>query len=377
MKVDQFLLANNAISYSQKNISSAEEVSFVLVFASRSKMESPKWLSLLQNHYPGADILSCSTSGEVYFSELTNESVTGMAVALSKTNFEIYAERLVGNQESFDLGKNLASRFATEGLNHVLLFGDGWLVNGSDLVQGMYSILGKAVSISGGLAGDGANFSKTLVGLNEDIHQRMAVAIGFYGDTLKIGFGSHGGWSELGEAYEVTEADGREILKLGTTSPLSAYKAFLGDDADGLPGTALLYPVAVWLPGAEDYVVRTVFNTDEFNGSITLGEATPVGSRLQFMRARFDDLLKGVKGAAEEALTGLGQSPEMALMVSCIGRKLLFNQQIDEEIKETHEVLGSQTPIGGFYSYGEICPVQKDLAALHHQMLTLTVFAEE
>ena len=95
------------------------------------------------------------------------------------------------------------------------------------------------------------------------------------------------------------------------------------------------------------------------------------------MRARFDDLLKGVKGAAEEALTGLGQSPEMALMVSCIGRKLLFNQQIDEEIKETHEVLGSQTPIGGFYSYGEICPVQKDLAALHHQMLTLTVFAEE
>ena len=123
--------------------------------------------------------------------------------------------------------------------------------------------------------------------------------------------------------------------------------------------------------------MRTVFNTDEFNQSITLGESTPEGARLQFMRARFDDLLKGVEVAAKNALNDLGQKPEMALMVSCIGRKLLFNQQIDQEIEETHQVLGNQTPIGGFYSYGEICPKEKDLAALHHQMLTLTLFSEE
>ena len=376
MQVDQFIVAANQISYSQKNITSPEQVSFILVFTSRSNMESAEWLKVVQKQYPEADVISCSTSGEVYFSELTHEAITGMAVSLEKTHFAIHSAKLAEQEGSFELGKSLANQFSTKDLKHVLLFGDGWLVNGSDLVQGMYASLGKEVSISGGLAGDGANFSKTLVGLNDDIDQRMAVAIGFYGDALKVGFGGHGGWSELGEAYEVTESEGREILKLGNEHSLPLYKQFLGDDADGLPGSALLYPVAVWLPGAEDYVVRTVFNTDEFDQSITLGEPTPQGARLQFMRARFDDLLNGVKGAAEEALTHLGEQPEMALMVSCIGRKLLFNQQIDQEIEETHQILGPQTPIGGFYSYGEICPVQKDLAALHHQMLTLTVFAE-
>lgn len=370
------MVSGNEISYSRQNITSDERVSFILVFTSRSKLESPFCLSLIQRKYPGVNIISCSTSGEVYVSELKAETVTGMAVSLAHTGVEIYSEKLQGKEESLALGKKLASRFGQTDLKHLLVFSDGWLVNGSALVQGMHKVLKDDVSISGGLAGDGANFSKTLVGLNEDIDQNMAVAIGLYGEHIRVGFGSHGGWSELGTTYEVTETEGRKVLRLNDKRPLDLYQDFLGEDADGLPGTAVLYPVAVWLPQAEDYVVRTVFNLDEFSGSLTLGEAIPVGSRLQFMRARFDDLLKGVKTAAEEALQKLQQKPEMALMVSCIGRKLLFNQQIEEEIEATHKILGDDISIGGFYSYGEICPVKKDLAALHHQMLTLTLLAE-
>lgn len=376
MNVDQFLIVENEISYSQQNIAIGGEVSFVLIFASRGQMESADWLPVVQKGYPGIDIVSCSTSGEVYLSELKEEAVTGIAVAFTKTTTEVYSASLKGKDESKALGQELASKFRKQNLKHILVFSDGWLVNGSDLVRGMYEAMDDGVSISGGLAGDGANFSKTLVGLNKQIDQGMAVAIGMYGDHINIGFGSHGGWSELGESFTVTESTGREILKLDKEKPFDLYEKFLGDDADGLPGTALLYPVAVWLPDTDDYVVRTVFNIDEIKGSITLGEAVPVGTRLQFMRARFDDLLQGVKTAAEDAKHNLSQKPQLALMVSCIGRKLLFNQQIEEEITATHEILGEETIIGGFYSYGEICPVNKDLAALHHQMLTLTVFAE-
>ncbi len=376
MKIDQFMVSGNEISYSRQNITSDETVSFILVFTSRSKLESPAWLALIQRKYPEIPILSCSTSGEVYVSELKAESITGMAVAFESTSIEVHSAKLTEKDGSGSLGKRLASRFTKTGLRHLLVFSDGWLVNGSALIRGMYEVLGEEVSISGGLAGDGANFSKTLVGLNEDIDQNMAVAIGLYGDQIRVGFGSHGGWNELGQTYEVTATNGREVLKLDGERPLDFYQDFLGDDADGLPGTAVLYPVAVWLPGATDYVVRTVFNLNEFSGSLTLGEVIPEGSRLRFMKARFDDLLKGVKTAAEAALTNLQQAPEMALMVSCIGRKLLFNQQIEEEIEATHQVLGNGVSIGGFYSYGEICPVERDLAALHHQMLTLTLLAE-
>ncbi|MFY0593535.1 FIST signal transduction protein [Roseivirga sp.] len=376
MNIDQFLIEENEISYSQQNITTEHEVSFVLIFASRNKLESATWLESVQKQYPETDIISCSTSGEIYLSELKEETVTGIAISFSKTATEVHAKSLTRKDQSKALGRELASAFSKPNLKHILVFGDGWLVNGSDLVRGMYEVLDTGVSISGGLAGDGANFSKTLVGLNEQIDQRMAVAIGLYGDHINIGFGSHGGWSEFGESFTVSESSGREILKLEDKRPFDLYEQFLGDDADGLPGTALLYPVAVWLPNAEDYVVRTVFNIDEVKGSITLGEAVSVGTKLQFMRARFDDLLLGVKTAAEEANRNLIKPPELALMVSCIGRKLLFNQRIEEEIKATHDILGEKTCISGFYSYGEICPVKKDLAALHHQMLTLTVFAE-
>jgi len=377
MNIDQFLITEGEISYSQQRIAHPKHASFVLVFTSRTLLETPQWLSLIYDRYPDIPVVSCSTSGEIYESDLYEESVVALAVQLEKTVAKVNIQKLKETDESFETGKLLGAELVQKDLKHILVFSDGWRINGSDLIRGIYSELPAGVTVSGGLAGDGANFSKTLVGLNDEIEEGIVVGIGLYGDHLAIGFGNHGGWSEKSEPLEVTGVRGRELYKLSNQNALKLYREFMGDDANGLPGKALLYPLAVTLPGTTNAVVRTVFNVDEIEGSISLGEPVPSGSSIQFMRAQFDDLLSGVEKAAKVASANLSLEPQLALVVSCIGRKLLFDKRIEEELTITQKALGDDTVVGGFYSYGEICPIRKDLAELHHQMLTVTLLAEK
>ncbi|PWL28335.1 FIST N-terminal domain-containing protein [uncultured Roseivirga sp.] len=376
MKVDQFLFKEDEFKYSHENIEDKNSVSFVLVFAPRQEMESQGWLKGISEKYPQADIVSCSSSGEVYLSEVLDNSVTGMAVALQKSSVEIHSMKLEDGDSSKALGERLSAGFTSTDLRHVLVFSDGWLINGVELLEGMYRALGRDVLISGGLAGDGANFSKTLVGLNGEIDEGQVVAIGFYGQQIEIGFGSHGGWDVFGDSHIVTATEGRVIKAMDGKSPLSLYKQFMGDDADGLPGAALLYPLSVVIPESESPLVRTVYSIDEVLGHLIIGQEIPVGTEVRFMKAEFDDLLNGSSQAVQKALSTLNGVPEFCLVISCIGRKLLFDRKIEEEIASTQSVLGSEVPIGGFYSYGEICPAKRGLAELHHQMLAVTLIRE-
>lgn len=376
MKVDQFSLAGGRIVYAQQQITEPQQAHFVLLFTSRARMEEPDWLQVVQQQYKGVPVVSCSTSGEIYELELQEDSISAVAVMFENTAVEIASTHIDVAAESFQAGQQLAQKLNNPSIKHLLVFSDGWIANGTQLIQGLYSELGKGVTISGGLAGDGANFSKTMVGLNNDINAGNAVAIGLYGDALQVGYGTHGGWNEYGPCMQITRYDGRTVYELDGKPALDLYKEHLAQDADGLPGTALLYPVAISAEGSAEELVRTVFGIDEINKALVLGEPVTGNCSLRFMKAHFDNLLQGVDDAAQQALDNLQKAPQLALVVSCIGRKLLFGQDIDQELTITRQKLGQQTVALGFYSYGEICPVNKEFAKLHHQMLTVTTLAE-
>ncbi len=376
MKIDQFTVSVGEISYSSQSITDLSKASFVLVFASRTMLESSAWIDTIQDRYKNVPVVSCSSSGMIYQSALKEDEVSGIAVQLEKTIVRIESKQLADFSDSKEMGHQLGTDLMEPDLKHVLLFSDGWLVNGSELIDGIYGALSEAVTVGGGFAGDGANFSRTLIGLNQQIERGMVVAIGMYGENLSVGFGKHGGWNEFGEEMEVTEVNGREIVQLDNQSVLSLYREFLGEDADGLPGKALMYPLAVKLPDFPNPLVRTVMNIDDLEGTIATGQPVPKGAKIQFMRAKFDNIIKGVEQAAEESLKNHISTPEFALVVSCIGRKLLFGKQIEEEIAIVKQALGNTPIVSGFYSNGEICMDERGLAELHHQYLTVTTFKE-
>jgi hypothetical protein len=188
-----------------------------------------------------------------------------------------------------------------------------------------------------------------------------------------------GGWKPFGPLRTITRAEGNVLYELDGHSALDLYKTYLGDHADQLPGSALLFPIVVTEAQDGEGVVRTVLSVSEQDRSMTFAGDIPQGGTAQFMKTNVDDLVDGATDAAEASLTGLGgKRPELTLLVSCVGRKLVMKQRIEEEVEAIRGVFGEDTKIAGFYSYGELCPFREGGdCRLHNQTMTITAFAED
>ena len=235
--------------------------------------------------------------------------------------------------------------------------------------------------LSGGLAGDGPHFRATLVGAGDTLpREGLVAAIGFYGSALRISHGSAGGWDAFGPIRRVTRAAGNVLQELDAAPALDLYERYLGEEAAGLPGTALLYPLRVWDPANPRHdVVRTVLGIDREARSMTFAGDVPEGWLAQLMRGGHDRLTSGAADAAQQAVAASAAAPgaQVAILVSCIGRRLLMGQGISDEIEAVTARLPPGTPRTGFYSYGEISPhAASGLCELHNQTMTVTLLSE-
>jgi len=350
----------------------------VFAFGARPLVQEGALVHELRDHFKGAPLIGCSTSGEIVGEEVVDDSLIATAVSFDHTQWRTASATIAEAKSSYAVGQELARQLNDPSLRHVFVLSDGLNVNGSDLARGLASGVSEGVSITGGLSGDGANFAETWVIDPEAAGPQRVVAVGLYGDHLRVGYASMGGWKPFGPLRTITRAEGNVLYELDGRSALDLYKEYLGDHAEQLPGSALLFPIVVTGPQGGEGVVRTVLSVDEQAKSMTFAGDIPQGGTAQFMKTNVDDLVDGATDAAEGSLTGLGgKRPELALLVSCVGRKLVMKQRIEEEVEAVRDVFGADTKITGFYSYGELCPFsQGEECRLHNQTMTITAFAE-
>ncbi len=355
-----------------------ETANLVLVFGSRSLLEDSSKYDEIKKFYPAAHIVSASTSGEILEDLVYDDSLAVTAIEFEKTKIQVASMSIKDAKDSYESGVEMAGKLAGEGLCHVFLISDGLHVNGSEIVKGLNSALEVDVPCTGGLAGDAANFEKTFVGLNGAPKEYQIVAVGFYGDSLEVGYGSVGGWDNFGAERLVTRSEGNVLYELDGQSALDLYKMYLGDKAAELPGSALLFPLGLKFDEDSDTIVRTVLAVDDEKSSMTFAGDIPEGCYVRLMNANFDKLIEGAILAAEHTTQKGGDSEDkLAVLISCVGRKLILGQRIDEEVEAVMEVLGDGSTITGFYSYGEISPVVESAKCeLHNQTMTITTFAE-
>ncbi|SFU35003.1 FIST signal transduction protein [Pseudoduganella namucuonensis] len=356
-----------------------DDADLLLVFGARRLLQDPALFPMLRLACPAALIAGCSTAGEIRGTEVRDDSIVLTAVRFAGTRVRIVAAQLDSAADSRHAGEALIHQLLGDRLRHVLVFSDGLAVNGSELVQGLRATLPAGVNVTGGLAGDGADFGATVVLANAPAAPRQIAAIGFYGDRLRVGCGSVGGWDTFGPERRISRAEGNVLFDLDGESALTLYKTYLGSQADRLPSSALLFPLALHLPDSDTYVVRTILGIDEERQCMTFAGDMPVGAFAQLMKANFNRLVDGAIAAAEDNRSQLdGAAPELAILVSCIGRKLVLQQRIEEEVEGVAEVLGAGAMLAGFYSYGEIAPHSAlTRCELHNQTMTVTTFSEE
>lgn len=351
----------------------------VLVFGGRPQLESGRALAEIRTAYPGAFLFGASTAGEIQDTQVSDACIAVTAVEFERTAVRHAIARLSDVESSYEAGVRLAQSLPRNGLVHVLVLSDGLQVNGSELVQGLENTLPAGVSITGGLAGDADLFERTVILFDDQIGTGIIGAVGLYGDHLRVGYGSLGGWDSFGPERLVTRSKGNVLYELDGKSALELYENYLGEHAQGLPATGLLFPLSLRRRTGETPVVRTILGVDRPTQSMTFAGDMPVGSYARLMKANFDRLIDGAVGAAKVGRSVAGtESPELAILISCVGRKMVLKQRIEEEVEGVREVLGNRPALTGFYSYGEISPFTPlARCELHNQTMTITTFSEE
>ncbi|NPD44698.1 MULTISPECIES: FIST signal transduction protein [unclassified Lentimicrobium] len=351
----------------------------ILIFASRSMFADTPLVNMLKKAYPKAIITGCSTSGEINGVNVNDNSLTATAIKFDKTKLK-YSEVNIGDfKSSAEAGTHLVQGLVAEDLKHVFVLSEGLQVNGTELVNGVRAGLPEGINTTGGLAGDGALFEKTVVVSNSgEVKSGLITAIGFYGKDIQIGYGSLGGWDSFGIERSVTKSDGNILYEIDNLPALELYKSFLGEKAKDLPASGLLFPLSMRTEAGAEPVVRTILAVDEEKQSLTFAGDIPEGSFIKLMKANIDRLINGAENAAEVSVNPLtDKTAQLAILISCVGRKLVLKQMVEEEVEAVQEVVGENAILTGFYSYGEMAPfLEGAKCELHNQTMTITTFAE-
>jgi hypothetical protein len=378
MKVEQYKWTESEKWVPAKPGNLKQTSQLVFVFCSTSLCQNTSFMAEIRTSYPEAHIIGCSTAGEIAGTAVLDESLILTAVHFESTRVRAAKTSLHNMTESFAVGERLAAELAGEDLVHVFVLSHGLKINGSDLVRGLESSLPAHVSVTGGLSGDGDRFQKTFVICNDLPAQDQVAAIGFYGQHLKIGYGSFGGWDSFGPERLITKSQGNILYEFDGRSALALYKQYLGEHASQLPASGLLFPIQIRMPGREDGLARTILAVNETDQSMTFAGDVPEGAYARLMKANFDRLIDGAVDAAKSGQRMTGDAPpDLAVLISCVGRKLILKQRVEEEVEGVRDVLGDRTVITGFYSYGEISPISGvGNCELHNQTMTITTFSE-
>lgn len=354
----------------------------VLIFGSMKRFSDSNLTKQLRERYPIAQIVGCTTSGEISAQGVFDDSLQITAIMWEKSQQKVLSTKMNDMQNSFDVAASLARQLKDDNLRTILLFSDGLHVNGSELLDGFQSVLGDT-PIVGGMAGDNAAFVKTLQMVNETISDNLIIAVGIYSNNLVTANGALGGWKPYGPPRKITKSVKNVVYEMDNKPALSLYKLYIGDAyAKGLPGSGLKFPLAIIENGKRDVEkIRTLLAVDNTTGSLTFAGNVEEGETVRLCQTSHDRLVEGASGAAKMITGNLAamttSQTGLALCVSCVGRKLVMAENISDEIIAVQNILGVQTAITGFYSYGEFAPRPNTTDnVLHNQTMTIGYISE-
>ena len=352
------------------------DVDLVLVFGSTAPMIESR-LSEIRGRHPNAYVCGGSTAGEIVGKEVRDDSVVVASIELERSELHAAEVTIEKADDSLAAGRQLAEAIPHAGLVHTFVLSDGLGVNGTDLVRGLGSMLPAGVATTGGRAGDGERFGHTYVCAGDSVAERRSVVVGFYGERLRVGYSAMGGWDPFGPERRITRAARNVLYELDGRSALELYKRYLGEHAKDLPASGLLFPLTVRDPLTGESVTRAVVGIDEEAQSMAFAGDVPEGSFVRLMHANFDRLVDGACAAGRASQQMLGVRAELGILISCVGRKMLLKQRVEEEVEGVIEALDPGTHTTGFYAYGELSPPAPGApCTLQNQSMSVTLFSE-
>lgn len=351
----------------------------ILLFGSRIAIEKEglNAINSLKEKYSNCRVVTVSSAGNIIDTEVSFDNLTATAIMFEKTRIEIQTFNTNTSKE-VSLGNKIASSYDNKDLNLLLVYST-MNINAGELIDGINKGFDNKVFVSGGVAGDGTRFEKTIVGVDQDICDNCIVTIGLYSTNLTVAHGSKGGWSPFGPPRKVTKAINNILFEIDNLPVLDLYKEYLGPKSQDLPASGLLFPFAIIDDETGESIVRGIQGIDEEAKSIILYGNIEVNQTVRLMRANHTVLVDGAGESANDVISNMDfKKPELAILVSCVARVLALDQLVEDELEEVKDVFGNDTVICGFYSYSEFSPLKGTTScSLHNQTMTITALSEK
>ena len=349
-----------------------------ILFSDLVFLEDVEVTSAIQKAFDGAILMSCSTAGEISNEKMSETTLVLTCVDFDHVRLKKCTYKLLSIQDSHNAGVSLGQDLLAADLKHVFILSNGISVNGTRFIEGINSVIGSEINVSGGLAGDNGNFSKTYVADNDNEFTSDCIsALGFYGERLITSSGSYGGWDSFGIDRVVTKSNENIVYEIDGQPALELYKSYLGDKSSELPGSALFFPLEMRVSEDAELLVRTILGVNESDNSLTFAGNIPEGSFVRLMKTNVNRVIDGAEKAADIIKESMQEVPNLVIMISCVGRKLVLKQLTQDEIEAVNQSWPKGTTYTGFYSNGELSKTKGQLGCnLHNQTMTLTAIAE-
>lgn len=336
-------------------------------------------LEEIRQKFPRSLIIGSSTAGQLVNDEIDDDSISVSVIKFERTRLKL-TTLAIEESNSFDAGVKTTSKLLEDDLKSIFLLSDGLVGNGTQLTNGINSVLPNQITVTGGLAADTENFEETWILVDDKPKKDFISMVGFYGDHINVSHGSKSGLDKLGLLRTVTKSKGNILYEVDGLPALELYKKYLGPLADGLPATGLMFPLELTDEGnAEEPRVRTLFAVNEEDNSMTFVDDIPQGSYARLMKANVDRMIDGSVGAAQKLNFEENQGePILVIAVSCFARRLVLKQRTEEELEGNLGVFPKNAQQIGFYSFGEISSnyTEGGECCLFNQTITLTSFWE-
>lgn len=369
MKTKSFIFNPN-----EKQNELDSENTLVFSFYKRSKRKEAE---LIKSQFPKSTVIGCSSSGSILQDQIFEDETIVSVLKLEKSSFKRNVYTCADFNGCDHIGEQIGKDLLGDKLKGIILLSEGLLVNGSKLIEGINNIIKEKIYIGGGMAGDGILFETTSVLDNNDSNTKKIIAVGLYGDDLEVISAYEGGWKNFGPTRKVSKSKNNVLFELDGKPALSLYKEFLGSTLSSqLPGSALYYPLSLTDDKGETSI-RSILSVDEKTLSMTFAGDLPEGSQVRLMHSAHDGLTLAAEHAAQKVSDKLQQPKDaFILVISCVGRKVVLGEYIEDELRKVSENFPSSC-ISGFYSYGEFSVGQNVNCQLHNQTLTLIGIQEK
>lgn len=334
-------------------------------------------LEALQGAFPGLPLVGCTTAGE-------------MASAVGFSDDSLALMLFCSEQLAFGAGQGLGlsrdpetavaqalgmARASLPGPEQLcLVFCEGVSAPAHSAVQSLNRRVAGGCAVFGGVAAHPWHIeTETRQFCNGQVLEDAIVVLLVQG-PIRFRFSVCNSWQPVGQRAPVVETAGSEVRVIGDKPALDFYRHYLGPHSHPV----LEFPLAVHSPESSRFYILAPLGHDEETGGVRFAVPVQEGQIVQLTEVTRERMISDMRRTLKaESLLADDWQPSAGLIFSCATRKHILGTQTTEEIKLLQAHMPPGTALMGFYSFGEISPLEAGRQSLLHNCTFITLLLGE